>query len=87
MGQLSNSRRRTEAPRACAEATRAKSTWQRIAAELEKAAAGADPADVSVALQMVVQLENVEYRIEMSAFAASHIRETGSLIVSLKRTN
>jgi hypothetical protein len=45
-------------------ATRAKSTWQHVAAELDKAAAGADPADVSVALQMVLMLENVEYRPE-----------------------
>ena len=29
--------------------TRAKSTWQHVEAELDKAAAGADPADVSVA--------------------------------------
>ena len=42
--------------------TRAKSTWQHVAAELKKAAAGADPRDLSVALQMVLQLENVEYR-------------------------
>jgi hypothetical protein len=39
--------------------TRAKSTWQHVAAELDKAAAGADPASVSVALQIVLQLENV----------------------------
>jgi hypothetical protein len=43
-------------------ATRAKSTWQHVAVELDKAAAGADPADVSVARQMVLQLEHVEYQ-------------------------
>jgi hypothetical protein len=43
-------------------ASRAKPTWQHVAAELDKAAAGADPADVSVALQMVLMLENVECR-------------------------
>jgi hypothetical protein len=42
--------------------TRAKYTWQNVEAELKKAAAGADPRDVSVALQMVLQLEHVEYR-------------------------
>jgi hypothetical protein len=42
--------------------TREKSTWQHVAAELDKAAAGADPADVSVALQMVLQLEKVDYQ-------------------------
>jgi hypothetical protein len=43
--------------------TRAKSTWQHVAAELDKAAAGADPADVSVALRLVLMLENVECRV------------------------
>jgi hypothetical protein len=43
-------------------ATREKSTWQHVAAELDKAAAGADVADVSVALQLVLQLEHVEYQ-------------------------
>jgi hypothetical protein len=42
--------------------TRQKSTWQHVGAELTKAAAGADTADVSVALQMVLMLENVECR-------------------------
>ena len=41
--------------------TRAKSTWQHAEAELNKAATGADPHDVSVALQMVLQLERVEH--------------------------
>jgi hypothetical protein len=44
-------------------ATREKSTWQHVAAELDKAAAGADSADVSVALQMVLMSENVECRV------------------------
>ncbi len=43
-------------------ATRDKETWQHVAAELDKAAAGADTVDVSVALQMVLMLENVECR-------------------------
>jgi len=43
-------------------ASREKSTWQHVAAELNNAAAGADTADVSVALQMVLSLERVEYR-------------------------
>jgi hypothetical protein len=43
-------------------ATRAKSTWQHVAAELDKAAAGADAADVSAALQLVLNLDGVECR-------------------------
>jgi hypothetical protein len=43
-------------------ATREKSTWQHVAAELDKASAGADLADFSVALQMVLNLEGVECR-------------------------
>jgi hypothetical protein len=35
-------------------------TLPHVAAELDKAAAGADPDDVSVALQMVLMSENVE---------------------------
>jgi hypothetical protein len=35
--------------------------WRSLAAELDKAAAGADMASLSVALQMVLQLEHVEY--------------------------
>jgi len=42
--------------------TRAKSTWQHVAAEVDKAARGADPRDVAVALQLVLMLENVECR-------------------------
>jgi hypothetical protein len=41
---------------------RAKSTWQHVEAELNKAAAGADPKSLSIALQMVLMLENVECR-------------------------
>lgn len=44
-------------------ASREKSTWQHVAAELDKAAAGGDTVDVSVALQMVLMLENVERRV------------------------
>ena len=35
---------------------REKSTWQHVAAELDKAVAGADTADVSVALKLVLSL-------------------------------
>jgi hypothetical protein len=41
-------------------ATREKSTWKHVAAELDKAAAGADTAHVAVALQLVLSLEHVE---------------------------
>jgi hypothetical protein len=37
-------------------------TWQHVAAELDKAAGGADTASLSIALQMVLMLENVECR-------------------------
>jgi hypothetical protein len=42
--------------------TRAKSTWQHVAAELNAAAAGADTIGVSIALRLVLMLENVECR-------------------------
>ena len=42
--------------------TRQKETWQYVESELTKAAASGDTAQVSVALQMVLQLERVEYR-------------------------
>jgi hypothetical protein len=42
--------------------TREKSTWQHVAAELDKAAADADQKDASIALQMVLMLENVGRR-------------------------
>jgi hypothetical protein len=38
------------------------SSWRHVAAQLEQAAAGADTADVAVALRMVLMLENVECR-------------------------
>jgi len=41
--------------------TRARDTWQHVETELKKASAGADMAQVWVALQMVFQLENIEY--------------------------
>jgi hypothetical protein len=37
-------------------------TWRHVAAELDKAAAGAVTADVSVALRMALMLEKVECR-------------------------
>jgi hypothetical protein len=37
-------------------------TWQHVEAELKKAAAGGDATQVSVALRMVLMLENVECR-------------------------
>jgi len=42
--------------------TRAKSTWQHVAKCLDEAARGADPVQVSVALQIVLMLEGVECR-------------------------
>ncbi len=42
-------------------ASREKSIWQHVVAELDKAAAGAYTASVSVALQMVLMLERVEF--------------------------
>jgi hypothetical protein len=44
--------------------TREKSTWQHVAAELAEAAKGADPANVAVALRMVLSLEGVECRVK-----------------------
>ena len=43
-------------------ATREKSTWQHVAAQLTAAARGADPVHVAVALQIVLMLEDVECR-------------------------
>jgi hypothetical protein len=43
---------------------RARPTWWHVAAELDKAAAGADPADVSIALCMALMLEGVECRVQ-----------------------
>jgi hypothetical protein len=41
---------------------RDKRTWQHVAAKLDKAAAGGDAADVSVALRIALSLEGVECR-------------------------
>jgi hypothetical protein len=41
---------------------RARSTWQHVAAELDKAARGGDTVDVSVPLQMVLGMERVEWQ-------------------------
>jgi hypothetical protein len=43
-------------------ATRARDTWQHVERELKKAAAGNDTSQISIALQMVLSLENIEYR-------------------------
>jgi hypothetical protein len=42
-------------------------TWQTIARRLSAAAAGGDIDDVSIALRMVFQSENVEYQIKEAA--------------------
>jgi hypothetical protein len=42
---------------------RSKRTWRNVAAELDNAAAGADPADVDVALRAALKLENLEFRL------------------------
>ena len=41
---------------------RARPTWRHVAAELDKAAAGANAVDVSIALRMVLMLERVQCR-------------------------
>jgi hypothetical protein len=41
---------------------RDKLSWRHVAAELDKAAAGGDAADVAVALRMALSLEGVECR-------------------------
>ncbi len=41
---------------------RERPTWRHVAAELEQAAAGADPVDVAIALRLALMLENVECR-------------------------
>jgi hypothetical protein len=41
---------------------RDKATWRHVAAELDKAAAGGDAADVSVALRIGLSIEGVECR-------------------------
>jgi hypothetical protein len=44
--------------------TRARSTWQHVEAALKQAAAGGDTAELWAALQIVLMLENVEYRLK-----------------------
>jgi len=51
-------------------------TWQHVAAELDKAAAGGDTAQVLIALQMVLMLEK-EYRLGNSRAADKLTRTTG----------
>jgi hypothetical protein len=41
---------------------RERPTWRHVASQLDKAAAGTDPADFVVALRMVLSIERVEYR-------------------------
>ena len=41
---------------------RARSTWQHVAADLDRAAGGGDTINVSVPLQMVLGMERVERR-------------------------
>ena len=44
--------------------TRAKSTWLHVEAELKKAVAGDGTTELWAALQMVLMLEGVEYRLK-----------------------
>jgi hypothetical protein len=44
--------------------TRAKDTWQYVEAELKKAAASGDTTELWSALQMILMLEGVEYRLK-----------------------
>ena len=46
------------------EVTRARDTWQHVEAELKKAAADGDTTELWAALQMVLMLEGVEYRLK-----------------------
>jgi hypothetical protein len=41
---------------------RSKSTWQHVADELDKAARGADVADVAIALRVVLMLEHIKFQ-------------------------
>ena len=43
---------------------RGRHTWRHVAAELEKAAAGADVIDLAIALRLALMLENVECRVQ-----------------------
>ena len=44
--------------------TRAKETWQHVETQLKAAAISGDTAQISIALQTVLQLESVEYRLK-----------------------
>ena len=44
--------------------TRAKGTWQHVEAKLKQAAAGGDTTEFWAALQMILMLENIEYRLK-----------------------
>jgi hypothetical protein len=44
--------------------TRARSTWQHVEAALKQAATGSDMTELWAALQMVLMLEGVEYRLK-----------------------
>jgi hypothetical protein len=57
-----NARRCADYDRSFAEAVRASDTWQYVERELKKAAAGNDTSQISVALQMALQLERIEYK-------------------------
>jgi hypothetical protein len=41
---------------------RQRSTWRHVAAQLNEAATGADPADLAIALRLVLSIEGVECR-------------------------
>ena len=43
---------------------RAKQTWQHVTTQLDEAANGADPVNVATALQMVLGMERVDYRLK-----------------------
>jgi len=43
---------------------RAKQTWQQVTTQLDEAAHGADPVNVATALQMVLGMERVDYRLK-----------------------
>jgi len=44
--------------------TRAKSTWKHVEATLKQAATSGDATELWAALQMVLMLENIEYRLK-----------------------
>jgi hypothetical protein len=43
---------------------RERPTWRHVAAELERAVAGADTVDVAIALRLALMLGNVECRVQ-----------------------